>query len=365
MITIPESALNGEIKDSVITQSSLLADTVIMLEQLEKQQVKEVIGKEITGEQLLKADIQQIPFLLENILQQVGLACLAGSSDTGKSCLLRQLAVAISAGEKNFLGFQLLSRHRSVLFVSTEDYKDATAFLLRKQAKIYQHEQLQGLRFLFDYENLYSDLNKSLTIKPADLVIIDCFQDVFGGNLTDTQKIRSFLHPFQQLAENHQCLFLFLHHTGKRTENIEPSKNNLLSGQGFEAKMRLVIELRADLLDANTRHLCIVKGNYLPGRFKKESFVLEFNEQDFTFKNTGERMPFELLIRQANEDNSRVKYEQAKELKEQHLTYEQIASVIGYNSKGSVTKLFDKAKRNGWDQTVSDGNQGNVKETNH
>ena len=127
--------------------------------------------------------------------------------------------------------------------------------------------------------------------------------------------------------------------------------------------MRLVIELRADLLNPLHRHLCIVKGNYLPASHKKESYVLQFDEQNFVFSNTGERMPFELLVKQTDTDNSKAKYEQAKELKEQGYSYEQIANAIGYNSKGSVSKLFDKAKKNGWDNSVSTGNEGNGKET--
>ncbi|WP_295674417.1 AAA family ATPase [uncultured Mucilaginibacter sp.] len=318
---------------------------------------------ETTGEQLLLSDIKEIPTLVYPFLQQTGLACLAGSSDTGKSSILRQLAVAVVTGENNFLGFQINAKHRSVIYVSTEDLERETAYLLSRQTQRYKPELLKGLRFVFDITNLYSKLDKRLTNKQADLVIIDCFADAYGGDLKDTQRIRTYLHTFQELAQKHECLILFLHHTGKRTENFEPNKNNLLSGQGFEAKMRLVIELRADLMNPLNRHLCIVKGNYLPASYKKESYVLQFDEQNFVFSNTGDRMPFELLVKQTDTDNSKAKYEQAKELKEQGLSYEQIAKKIGYNSKGSISKLFDKAKKNGWDNSLSDsvstGNEGN------
>jgi len=318
---------------------------------------------ETTGEKLLLTEIKEIPTLVHPFLQQTGLACLAGSSDTGKSSILRQLAVAIVTGENNFLGFQINAKHRSVIYVSTEDLERETAYLLSRQTQRYAPQHLKGLRFVFDIENLLKKLDKRLSNKPADLIIIDCFADTYGSDLKDTQRIRTYLHPFQELAQKHECLILFLHHTGKRTENFEPSKNNLLSGQGFEAKMRLVIELRADLLNPLQRHLCIVKGNYLPASFKKESYVLQFDEQNFVFSNTGERMPFELLVKQTDTDNSKAKYEQAIELKAQGYNYEQIANAIGYNSKGSITKLFDKAKKNGWDNSVSTGNNGNQKAT--
>jgi RecA-family ATPase len=305
---------------------------------------------EISAEQLLLQDITEITCLVEPFLKQTGLACLAGSSDTGKSSLLRQLAIAIVTGQEKFIDFKLVPRHRSVIYVSTEDLERETSYLLMRQKAAHLPGELRELRFIFDTSQLLQVLDERLGSKPADMVIIDCFADTFTGDLKDTQQIRAYLNTYQTLARQHQCLFLFLHHTGKRTENFEPSKNNLLSGQGMEAKMRLVIELRTDLLNPNHRHLCIVKGNYLASAHKKESYMLKFDEQTFTFINTGERVPFEFLVKAAESDNGKSKYEEAKEMKEQGRNYEQIASSLGYNSKSSVTKLFDRAKKNGWDK---------------
>ncbi len=303
---------------------------------------------EITGESLLNRKVTEILFIVDGLLQRSGLGCLAGPSDVGKSMLLRLLCIAIVTKQKSFLDFPLLCRYFSAVYVSSEDQETETAFLLLKQSKGYSAADFKRLRFVFDTTDLLRKLDKMLTAAPADLVVIDCFADSFGADLKDTQKIRTFLHPFQELAAKHDTLILFLHHTGKRTENFEPSKNNLLAGQGFEAKMRIVIELRTDLVNSNHRHLCVVKGNYLPAKMKKESFVLEFLEDCFHFKNTGERMPYELLSR-PTEDNGKAKYEQAKSLKETGLSYDQIAMALGYGSKGTVSKLFEKAKKNGWD----------------
>lgn len=300
--------------------------------------------KEITGEDLLNDNIDSIPVLVEPFLHRVGLACLAGSSDTGKSSLLRQLAIDIVTGSPNFLGFPILATHNSVIFVPTEDDQNASAYLLKKQTQGFHAEQLKNLRFLFDTDNLLSELDARLTAQPADLVVIDCFADAYAGDLKDTQKIRTYLHPFQKLAEKHQCLFLFLHHTGKRTEGFEPNKNNLLSGQGFEAKMRLVIELRADVMRADIRHLCIVKGNYLPASYKKESFVLNFIADQFRFVNTDERTPFEMLVKRTD-DEGRIKYEYAVSLQKEGKTLDEIAQILGYANRSGVSKLLNKHKK--------------------
>jgi hypothetical protein len=304
----------------------------------------------ITGEQLLLMPYEKMPTLIEPILQQTGIACLAGSSDTGKSTLLRQLVIAIVTGATEFLGFLINAVYRSAIYVSTEDLLNETNYLIHQQAKQYKPEQLKGLRYIFGNEDELKDkLDAALTIKPADIVVIDCFGDGFGKDLKSTHEIRAYLNPFQNLAQKHKCLILFLHHTGKRTQNLEPGKDNLLSGQGLEAKMRIVIELKADLMNPAFRHLCIVKGNYLPANYKRESFVLHFDEPNFHFTNTGERVPFELLAKSPNADQKKEKWKQAKDLKDKGHKYEAIADILGYKSKGSVSKLFDEAESQGWD----------------
>lgn len=303
----------------------------------------------MTGEDLILRKIEHIPCLVEPFLQQTGLACLAGSSDTGKSTILRQLAIAVAAGKTRFLGWQLNTRHQNAIVVSTEDDATAVSFLLNRQAQGLAPERLKNLRFIFDFENLCETLDAELKEAPADLVVIDCFADAFGNDLKDTQKIRTYLNQCQVLAEAHQCLFLFLHHTGKRTESFEPSKNNLLSGQGFEAKMRLVIELRADPARADQRHFCIVKGNYLAAEHKRESYVLDFDTDTFTFNATTERTPFEMLSQKAD-DGGRAKWEKATELKNQGKTLAEIAKIIGYSNAGGVSKLLKRFSDEGADE---------------
>lgn len=305
---------------------------------------------EISGTELLSENCEQVQYLINGLIPTAGQGCLAGGSDIGKSSLLRQIAVAISTGQESVLGFNLLPIHKSVLCVCTEDDKTSVSYLLRKQAKEINSQELNKIRFIFQYENLLKELDEALSANPVDLLIIDCFADAFGGDLKDTQQIRLFLSKYQKLITKHNCYVLWLHHTSKRTENLEPSKNNLLAGQGFEAKMRLVIELRADIMNPNFRHLCIVKGNYLPSSMKKESHILQFDEASLTFLNTGERTPFELLARSVESDNGKAKWEQAKELKDKGYSYEKIAEVLGYNSKGTISKLFDKATKQGWDK---------------
>lgn len=289
-----------------------------------------------SAEQLLNMKVEDIPCLVEPILPKVGVVALAGSSDTGKSSLLRQLALSVCLGEERFLGWQLRTEHQKAYYVSTEDDENAIAFLLNKTNydRGLPHSAYSGLTFDFDTQGVLERLDESLTKNPVDLVVVDAFTDLYGKSMNDTNQVRGFLNGYSQLAQRHKCLVMFLHHTGKRTEELVPSKHNLLGSQGFEAKMRLVMELRNDFVQPNKRHLCIVKGNYLPKEHKTESYVLLFDDS-LMFHQTGERMHFGEL---GGNSKSSTK-ETVRELNEEGVKQSDIAQRLGI-SQSTVSRYL-------------------------
>ena len=287
-----------EIKNSDINPNSNLVDEIMAeAENLAKtkHETDEVKGA-YTATELLLRNNQTLPCLVDPIIPKNGVVSLAGGSDTGKSSFLRNLTIQVVTGSEEFLGWKLNTIHKRAIYVTTEDDDVAISYLLLKANKSIglSPENFQRLTFIFDTQNLIEKLDSMLSNNKSDLIIIDTFTDLYGKNMNETNQIRTFLNEYSQLAQKHKCLIIFLHHTGKRTEELEPSKNNLLGSQGFEAKMRTVFELRLDPLDANKRHLCIVKANYLPREYKTESFVLLFDEY-LLFTMTDERVPFEEL----------------------------------------------------------------------
>lgn len=261
----------------------------------------------VTGESLLRMDVKKLPYLVEGLFPKVGIATLAGSSDTGKSSILRQLAIGVARGDSEFLGFKLNLETKSALYVSTEDDAIATAYLLKKNLQDTPPEKLKSLGFIFDTEGLCEKLDKALTKSPADLVIVDAFGDIYSGEMNAANKVRSFLTQFSSIAGKHKCLIVFLHHTSKRTDYLVPSKDNLLGSQGYESKMRLAIEFRKDYDHPELRHLCIVKGNYVPDSEKDSSYVLQM-DSNMVYSNTGARKPFNELVRQAYTGAAKVPY---------------------------------------------------------
>jgi RecA-family ATPase len=304
----------------------------------------------LTGEFLLNSPLEKVPTLLDPIFPQKGLGALAGSSDTGKSTLLRQLGIAVATGAPSFCGHTLNTRHKSAIFALTEDDDSSMKFLLNKQNSGlgYPPEAYRNLRFIFNSENLIEKLERELRRQPADLVVIDAFSDLYDGEMNAGNKVRSFLNRFKErVADPFNCLVLILHHTGKKTDDNPPSKHNLIGSQAFEAKMRVVAELRKDPYDPSLRHLCIVKGNYLTSEYKDKSFELHFDE-NMIFRHTGERVAFEALCKteqgQGQEDERLTKIALAFKMNREGSKLEDIASAVGVSGKGTVSKWLSNEK---------------------
>ncbi len=298
----------------------------------------------VTGEQLLKMKQETFDYLVKDLLPRTGAVAMVGSSDTDKSSFLRQLACSIVRKETTFIGFDIIPRHNRVIYVSTEDDRSAMAFLLNKQKlKEEQSKDLSNLLFVFESEGLLKKLDKTLKQYPADCVIIDAFTDIYSGDMIAANKVRSFINEFVDLSKKHSCLFIFLHHTGKRTEYFEPSKDNILGSQGFEAKMRLVLELRKDFANIQKRHLCIVKGNYVPEKGKEQSYVLSFDD-NMLYSSTGERVSFNLLAK------PEPKKQENNEAKARAIELKKLGYTITKIHEEMATKGFKYAKSTigGW-----------------
>lgn len=237
-----------------------------------------------TATELLSMKQNDIPYLWKPFLISQGLAALVGSSDVGKTSFLRQLAISIVLKKNAFLGHELNVRHGRVIYFSTEDNQVSVNALLKKQIdKSINPLDLKGLCYIFNADNPFKVIEEQLKAEKTDLVIIDAYSDIFEGNSNDLGNVRKFLNRFEKLAQENDCAIIFLHHTGKRTELGSPSKNNIIGSQGFEAKMRVVWDLRKQN-DSPYRYLQITKGNYLPEKLKSKSMELLFNDkQEFEF----------------------------------------------------------------------------------
>ena len=123
--------------------------------------------------------------------------------------------------------------------------------------------------------------------------------------------------------------------------------------------MRTVVELRADPVDTNKRHFCIVKGNYLTPEQKSKSFILYFDSQNLRFTSKGERAAYNTLYEPKIDFDKIDLYKKAAILKHEGLTNKNIAPQLGI-SESTISRLLNEGKEKGWqiDEPVNDKNSG-------
>lgn len=298
------------------------------------------LSKFLIGADVIKnKNYKEVEYLVDKLIPRGTLCALVGESDTGKSSLLRQLAVSMVYGDEDFLGFKMKSSCNNVLYVSTEDGEMATSVWLNKYFGQEKSEDdiLSRLNFIFSTDGIISNLRDSVKKNCIDLIIVDSYADLFTGSMNNSNEVRSFLNQYDSLVNEFGTTVIFLHHTKKSSAGSRPNKNNILGSQGFEAKMRSVMMLTKDNDNKSHRHLCVVKNNYMPETNKSESFVLKFNEK-LAFENTGERVDLDELI-----DEDYLK--QAKELRDSGKSIRAITDELnsnGFNvSKSSIQRKLE------------------------
>jgi len=262
---------------------------------------------EFNAYQLYSSGFTEIPKLLDPLLQTTGLASIVGESDSGKSTFLRQFALSIALKLDNFLGFKLNGKTNKVIYVSTEDGPDSIRFGLKQQVdgiisenKNLDLKSLENIRFIFDTNGLLVNLTRKLEKQPVDLIIIDAFTDVFDKELNANTQVRNFLNSYDQLAKKHKCLIVFLHHITKSGSQKAPSKNNIIGSQGFEAKMRVVLEIKPLKSKPQEVKLMVLKANFLKQSDKNRIRILKMSDK-LVYKKQGEYDP---ITKSTNESNS-------------------------------------------------------------
>jgi|MDTB01.1.fsa_nt_gb RecA-family ATPase len=305
--------------------------------------------KIMNGMDLINRDIEEIPTLLDPVFAKVGTVAFAGTSDIGKSTILRQFALAVAMGDSEFLGWKLNTEHKNVLVVSTEDFKDSLTIALKRfnRSRNKPKEAYKGINFITDIEDLHSKVENYVRDNPIDVLILDAYLDIYSGTnaKNDGGQVRQFLTKYDQLANKYNFLAVWNHHTKKGSQAFSPDKDNVLGSQSFEAKMRLVCVVRPDLVDDDKRHLCFVKANYLAPEYKIESYVIRHDENLY-FKATGERELFENLRVEVKAKQDLKKL--VEELSEEGMTAREIETKLrseGYKiSKSSVHRILKEEK---------------------
>ncbi len=286
-----------EAVNSIFQPESSIADLDSFFKQAENESESEQYIFSLG--QLLERQSTPHRYLWGAIMPVMGLAAIAGAPDSGKSMFCRELALSISLGRSEFLGFPLSLRHSRAIYVSTEDSIDTTQFAFTKQLQASADHTAScnrdHLQIVFadqiHTKALLENLFTMLSANPVDLIVLDSYGDLFNGRDGNSNTdVRAFLKPFALLANKFECLLLFIHHLNKAAYSVAPNQRHVQGAGALGQKTRLLLELRKGEAEG-IRYLSVLKGNGVSGKLKEKALELQFHEHSLTFTRTGNERP--------------------------------------------------------------------------
>jgi hypothetical protein len=241
-----------------------------------------------TGAELLEMPLTKPPCIVKPILQTTGFSLLIGESDVGKTWLALGLLLAVASGHSEWLGYALNLTYKRAILISTEDSEYNLSGRFHTLQKSYDPGQWRDrVRVLIadDKSNaeILAELKRMIAMEPVDLIIMDCYGDLFDGRDGNSQaETRKWFKFFVSLSK--ECHVMLLHHKGKRLADKTPHKDHALGSQAIEAKARAVLDLTEF---KGQFYLSILKCKASRDE-KKNSKRLEFDQEFLIFRDTGE-----------------------------------------------------------------------------
>lgn len=156
-----------------------------------------------------------IPWVIKGLVVKGALTVLNGREGEGKSLLAMALAAGVSLGEDE-AGFACCAG--SVLVIDAENGPHEIhrrVHTLGLPATVSLYEPSEGQRF--DLRTDLHELEAVVAKHRPDLLVIDAFRSLWGGEENDSREVASVLDPLRNLVRRYGAGTLLLHHSGKST----------------------------------------------------------------------------------------------------------------------------------------------------
>lgn len=237
----------------------------------------------LNAKDLINMQVQEYPFLIEDLIPKRCISAIVAPSEAGKSSLAYQLCEAVVSG-KDCLGKKVNPSSNNVLFIPTEEGNIQAALKLKKQLneqlerKEVSIDVFESFQFAFNIEDVYYFISEFLTYREFDLIVIDCYGDVNLGDNNSVSDTRKFMNLYHKLTQTYNTSIVFLHHINKASSNTQLTKNSIIGSTGFVDKTRHVIGLEANKEDPRHVVLKTIKSNLMSFEDKKKHINLYLND---------------------------------------------------------------------------------------
>lgn len=237
----------------------------------------------ISSAELWQKEFPPNKWIIDKLIPQNGITCIAGKPKIGKSFITLYLAICIANASK-FLG-NFETHSSTVLLITKEDPER----LLNERLKLLSSEAPKSIYFYTDSE-LYLDTDKYIQNiidiiheKGIKVIIIDSLRRIFHGDENSSQTISEVHNRFKRLLKEGISI-IFIHHHGKEGIFFNKDSGDKLRGSSDILAMLdslLMIERKDE------SHLKITPSHLRQDKAVQAMLVsfpiFEFEDREFSF----------------------------------------------------------------------------------
>lgn len=207
-----------------VTRSEGAKDRLFLTMGLSKKIHTEYPRIETLGS-LYSSEVDQRPFLIQEILPKGSLVILAGPPKSGKTFIALEMSLSMIKGEKLFGmdEFPVIEPGKKVLYVVEENSRYA---LINRFKKMGFTEEMEENFFLMHMQNVRLDDKESVNqlrrdvnqIQP-DLIVLDPFANLHSQDENSSTGVQKVLQSVTRMMKFlPDSTFMIVHHTGKNGE---------------------------------------------------------------------------------------------------------------------------------------------------
>lgn len=232
-----------------------VVEKIHKLDELAKNNISTVQLPLIKFADAVSEEIPEARWIIEGMIPKGGIVMIAGDSGVGKTWFAMQLALSACLGMK-FLG-KFGASASGAIYVDCESGE----IILRQRSKnlwraIY-HSLIQDIEDQDDIEEKSEFLGRLMTqmnfmlsyyesnlleteaveriinqlkLNSAELLILDPFNRVFGGNENDSGEISKFFNNMKKIRDETGAAIVLIHHSRKKSFNAPSDAGQMLRG---------------------------------------------------------------------------------------------------------------------------------------
>jgi KaiC/GvpD/RAD55 family RecA-like ATPase len=213
---------------------------------------------------------------------------ITGVAKTGKTTLAENLAISLSTGKREFMGFPLIGEPQKVLFINLEESERLFARRNLKQISELSKSELNlfnenylcapsSFPEFFTTDKDWLCLRGIIIDSKAKVVIIDSLTHMFDGEIEKSNPAKKFIEKLRGTFKDLDVTLIIVHHNTKGN-NSPITQDNIAGSRVILQEFEFAIGLANVPTGAGGSYMCMLYNKYIE-KDDTTAFLYEMNEK--------------------------------------------------------------------------------------